>query len=89
MDAPIIYKTLLTAAELIKTADITDIKDLVKSTINKTPDFNIDYFEIVDDTELIPVRQKSEFDKVKRYFGCIAVKAGKIRLIDNIEISLL
>ncbi len=73
---------------MIKTAEITDIKDLVKSTINKTPDFNVEYFEIADDVELVPVRQKSEFDKGKRYFGCIAVKAGKIRLIDNIEISL-
>jgi pantothenate synthetase len=27
-------------------------------------------------------------EKGKRYFGCIAVKAGKIRLIDNIEIPL-
>jgi len=88
IDAPIIYKTLLRAAELIKTAEITDIKDLVKSTINQTPDFNVEYFEIADDVELVPVRQKSEFDKGKRYFGCIAVKAGKIRLIDNIEISL-
>jgi pantothenate synthetase len=26
--------------------------------------------------------------KGKRYYGCIAVKAGKIRLIDNIEIPL-
>jgi len=38
IDAPIIYKTLLRAAELIKTAEITDIKDLVKCTINQTPD---------------------------------------------------
>jgi pantothenate synthetase len=27
--------------------------------------------------------------KDKRYFGCIAVVAGKIRLIDNIEIELV
>jgi pantothenate synthetase len=27
--------------------------------------------------------------KGKKYFGCIAVKAGKIRLIDNIEIPLV
>ena len=38
---------------------------------------------------LIPVNVKSEMKKGKRYFGCIAVKAGKIRLIDNIEIGLV
>jgi pantothenate synthetase len=27
--------------------------------------------------------------KGKKYFGCIAVKAGKIRLIDNIEFPLV
>ena len=51
-------------------------------------ELEVEYFEIVDDISLVPVRQKSEFDHGKRYFGCIAVKAGKIRLIDNIEISL-
>jgi len=86
--APIIYKTLITAASMIKTSEITDIKDFVKANINKTTDFDVEYFEIVDDIALVPVRQKSEFDHRKKYFGCIAVKAGKIRLIDNIEISL-
>jgi pantothenate synthetase len=42
----------------------------------------------VDDTELIAVNRKAEMKKSKRYFGCIAVKAGKIRLIDNVEIGL-
>ena len=51
--------------------------------------FQLEYFEIVDDTELIPVSTKDEMKKDKRYFGCIAVKAGKIRLIDNIEIGLV
>jgi len=27
--------------------------------------------------------------KGKRYYCCIAVKAGKVRLIDNIEIPLI
>lgn len=87
-EAPIIYKTLLTAAAMIKTSEITVIKDFVKSNINKIPGFDVEYFEIVDDKVLVPVRQKSEIAHGKRYFGCIAVKAGKIRLIDNIEISL-
>jgi pantothenate synthetase len=43
----------------------------------------------VDDTELIPLNTKNEMKKDKRYFGCIAVVAGKIRLIDNIEIELV
>jgi pantoate--beta-alanine ligase len=58
-------------------------------SIKYVPGFKVEYFEIVDDTELIPVTQKNEMKKDKRYYGCIAVQAGKIRLIDNIEIGLV
>jgi pantoate--beta-alanine ligase len=74
---------------MIKTHDIPEIKSFVKDTINKLPEFNVEYFEIVDDSDLIPVNTKDEFKKDKRYFGCIALRAGKIRLIDNIEIALV
>jgi pantothenate synthetase len=43
----------------------------------------------VDDTELIPLMTVDEMKKEKRYYGCIAVLAGKIRLIDNIKIGLV
>jgi pantoate--beta-alanine ligase len=86
--AAMIYKTILSASEMIRQYDITEIKSFVNNTINKIPGFNVEYFEIVDDTELIPVFKKTEMKIGKRYFGCIAVKAGIIRLIDNIEIEL-
>ena len=66
-----------------------EIKSYVKNNIGSVERFAVEYFEIVDDTELIPVTKKSEMQKSKKYFACIAVKAGKIRLIDNIEIGLL
>jgi pantoate--beta-alanine ligase len=88
-DAAIIYRTISIAAELAKTKEIADIKEYVKTSINLNPHFSFEYFEIVDDTELVPINHKDEIEKAKKYFGCIAVKAGKIRLIDNIEISLL
>jgi len=50
--------------------------------------FHVEYFEIVDDRELKCVNKKNEMKPGKRYFGCIAVRAGKIRLIDNIEFPL-
>lgn len=87
--APVIYKTILKAAEMIKEKDVPEIKKFVKSFIGKEAGFRIEYFEIVDDTDLIPVSTRSKMKKGKRYYGCIAVKAGKIRLIDNIEIPLV
>ena len=31
---------------------------MLKETINNVPGFNVEYFDIVDDTELIPVTVK-------------------------------
>ena len=89
LQAPIIYKTLKSASAMIGKSDIREIKLFVEKCINVVPGFSLEYFEIVDDTELIPVTEKDELIKNKRYFGCIAVKAGNIRLIDNIEIGLV
>jgi pantothenate synthetase len=61
----------------------------VKNRINSTSGFSVEYFEIADDKELVTIHGKNEVLPDRKYFVCIAVKAGKIRLIDNIEISLL
>jgi len=87
--AAIIFKTISSACAMIPQNDIPEIKLFVENSINNIPGFNIEYFDIVDDAELIPVSKKDEMKKGKRYYGCIAVKAGKIRLIDNIEIGLV
>lgn len=88
-NAPIIYKTISAASEMISGNDIPSIKSFVENSINSVHEFKVEYFEIVDDTELIPVNIRAEMKPGKRYFGCIAVQAGKIRLIDNIEFGLV
>lgn len=87
-NASVIFKTISTASLMIKEHDIPYIRNFVETTINRMRDFKVEYFEIVDDMELIPVNGKDEMKNWKRYFGCIAVRAGKIRLIDNIEFAL-
>ena len=87
--ASIIFKTLYSASEMISKNDIPEIRKFVEKSINNTVGFNLEYFEIVDDTELIPVNRKEEMAAGKKYYGCIAIKAGKIRLIDNIKIGLV
>jgi len=86
--AGIIYRTISTAAAMIPGNDIPDVREYVVKTINGTEGFNTEYFEIVDDAQLIPVNSVKELVPGKKYFGCIALKAGSIRLIDNIEITL-
>ena len=89
LQASIIFKTISAASGMIGDHDIPEIKSYVVQSINILKGFNVEYFEIVDDTDLVPVSTKAEMKKDKRYFGCIAVQAGKIRLIDNIEIGLV
>ena len=48
----------------------------------------VEYFEIVDDIDLVPLKRNDEIERSKNYYGCIAVKAGKIRLIDNIAMGM-
>ncbi len=86
--APVIFKTISAASGMLKRYDIDEIKEFISRKIEKSDNFHVEYFEIVDDRELIPVHQKSQMKKEKHYFGCIAVKTGKIRLIDNIEFPL-
>lgn len=87
-NACIIYKILTASAEMLREHDVPEIKAFIKTRIENIKGFLIEYFEIVDDEELIPVTRKAGMRKNKRYFGCIAVRAGKIRLIDNIEFSV-
>ncbi len=87
-NAGIIYKTLKAASGMIPGHDISDIRAFVKDSIESAEGFRVEYFEIADDRELVTVNKAEELDKKKKYFGCIAVKAGKIRLIDNIEFRL-
>jgi pantoate--beta-alanine ligase len=88
-NAPVIFRTLSAAAEMINEYDIPEIKTFVEKQINNVPGFDIEYFEIADDAELEPVSSIKQMQKGKKYFGCIALRAGKIRLIDNIEIRLV
>ena len=87
-NAPVIFRTISLASSMIGKYDIAEIKSYVEDAINQIPGFEVEYYDIVDDTELIPIKVKTEMEAGKRYFGCIAVKAGGIRLIDNVEIRL-
>ena len=86
--AHVIYKTISEAALMIENYDIPEIKKFVKETIGNEKEFSVDYFEIVDERRLMTIRNKKRMKGNLHYYGCIAVKAGNIRLIDNIEIPL-
>jgi len=82
--APLIYKTLLKAQETGTSVSPESLKKAVIDSINDDPFLQVEYFEIVDDKTLQPVKS---WDKPGTKIGCIAVLAGKIRLIDNITFN--
>jgi pantoate--beta-alanine ligase len=88
-NAPVIFRTLSAAAEMIREKDVPFITEFAIKTINAIEGFEVEYFEIADEVELKTVKSKKEMKKGTRYYGCIAVMAGKIRLIDNIEFPLV
>ena len=88
-EASVIYRTISSASRMLRENDIHEIKDFVKKEIERSGNFVLEYFEIVDEMELIPLKRKSQRRNSRKYFGCIAVRAGRIRLIDNIRVLLV
>ncbi len=83
-----IFRTLVAAAAMIKDYDPVEIKEFVIDRINMIPDYRIEYFEIVEDGTLAPVSSRKEMSPDRLYYACIALFAGGVRLIDNIEVRL-
>lgn len=80
-NAPHIYATLKKARNLVAQMSVDDLKKWITDQINSNPYLKTEYVEIVDNTTLQIIQNWNEKnDRVV----CVAVHAGKIRLIDNI-----
>lgn len=80
-NAPHIYATLKKARTFVPQMNVKELKLWIANEINENPFLETEYVEIVDDTTLKVTEHWSEpGTKV----ACVAVYAGKIRLIDNI-----
>jgi pantoate--beta-alanine ligase len=80
-EAAIIPQVLNQAALQSATKSVQQVKDLVIGQIKANALLKLDYFEIADAKSLQPLQNwNSEGNNV----ACIAVFAGKVRLIDNI-----
>jgi pantoate--beta-alanine ligase len=79
--AATISQVLFEAKRKASEMDVENLKEWTIFTLNKDPLIRVEYFEIVDFLELRSIKSWSQpGGKV----GCIAVKIGKIRLIDNL-----
>lgn len=80
-NASVISETLFKAKELKKQKSVQELTEWVTERINQNSFLDVEYFEIVDDEQLQPVKN---WDEENTKVGCVAVFCGKIRLIDNI-----
>ena len=74
-----ISKTLFESLKWAKTATVAEVQQRVIDTINTVPGLEVEYYEIVDQTSLLPT------DTFKHAIGCVTVYCGPVRLIDNIK----
>ena len=82
LHAVLISKILFQAQNLSGKLSVSELKKWVTENINNDPLLKIEYFEIVDTKELKPIIGWEE-QGIK--VGCIAVRVGNIRLIDNVK----
>jgi pantoate--beta-alanine ligase len=76
-----ISKTLFSSLEWAKEANATvaGIQQRVIDAVNAVPGLEVEYYEIVDQSTLLPT------DTFNHAIGCITVYCGPVRLIDNIK----
>ena len=84
-NAPKIWETLSKSYTFAQSHSVEETINFVVDTLNAVPEFNVEYYEIVDAETLQPIR---DWNNAKRAVGCIATFCGEIRLIDNITYSV-
>ena len=79
-----VSKALFRARDLAETLPVDKLQEKIIHLLNKHPLVEVEYFKIVDGETL---QQVSDWSEAGAKIGCIAAQIGKVRLIDNINIS--
>lgn len=74
-----ISRTLFASLEWAKSASVQEVQQRVIDAINAVDGLEVEYYEIVDQSTLLPA------DSFSHAIGCVTVYCGPVRLIDNIK----
>lgn len=74
-----ISRVLRESLEWAKTMSVKDVEQKVVDEINSVEGLEVEYYEIVDQTTLLPAQDFSHA------IGCVTVYCGPVRLIDNMK----
>ena len=83
-ESSFIYKTLQAVQADFEKKSLTELNEFVKNAFSEHPEFSLEYFEIAEESTLLPASEK---DKTKKYRAFIAIFIENIRLIDNISLN--
>ena len=81
--AAMLYKTLKEAKELFATHTPIEVKEFVSTVFENHPLITLEYFEIANETTLVPSETKTEGISYRAF---LAVFINNIRLIDTISL---
>jgi pantoate--beta-alanine ligase len=70
---------LFESRQLKESQSVQQVESWVIEQINRVPGLTVEYYEIVDQTTLLPT------DTFNHAIGCVTVYCGPVRLIDNIK----
>lgn len=79
--APNIARILRESCNFAKSHTVAETQQFVVDSINEYPQMEVEYYQIVDGTTLMPVTSWSDSSYI---VGCVTVYCGDVRLIDNI-----
>mgnify|MGYP006148470977 FL=1 len=79
-----IYKTLQAVQADFEKKSLTELNEFVKNAFSEHAEFSLEYFEIAEESTLLPALEK---DNTKKYRAFIAIFIENIRLIDNISLN--
>ena len=83
-EAKLIYELLQWTKSNFSSHSIYDLKNMVVQKLSQTPDFELDYFEIAAEHNLLTTDSKKEGVSYRAF---IAVVVDGIRLIDNMSLN--
>jgi len=80
-----IYERLLQVKKLAPKQSVAQVKAWVERAFEEDNELNLEYFEIVSQSDL---QASSCWSEHKEHIACIACHAGSIRLIDNLFLEI-
>lgn len=83
-EASIIFQVLTKVKQDFNGKNMEEMKQYVQDSFHSHPLFKLDYFEIAEESTLLPMKK---YNKQQSYRAFIAVYAGDVRLIDNMQLN--